>query len=208
MTANQSLMRTLVEVGIDTRGDNVSVAGVEDFGVRQMVHFMNQAGRDVVQRAEWPSTYRLKLLPINVGFEVDIFAAIDVEFRAFGTGGGVVYADEVVSRVMLNSTTWVAIKSGVLDSPFCFVENNTQLRSTRDLGNCRISYLSWGWVKHGVDDFSRYITGDGDTFEVPEHLVELGAVWRWKRSKQLPYDGELKEYEAEIAINARNQKNA
>ena len=88
-----------------------------------------------------------------------------------------------------------------------FVDSENTLRSTKNLRGAKIGYYSWGWINHGVDR-SRYLRGNDDEFLVPEHIVELGAVWRWKRSKGLPYDGELKEYEAEIAINARNAKAA
>lgn len=208
MSAIESMGRVLAELGIDPSGEVLSIVDVDSFQQKQVKHFMEQAGRDVVQRAEWPSLYLTYTIPLGASdlFLVEFGAFPYQDFRTFGTGANVV-TTLGPARVVLNSTTWSDLQDQELDSPYVFVEGDTTLRSSVNLRGAKIGYYSWGWVNHGPLR-SRYLTGNSDTFRIPEHLVELGAVWRWKRSKGRPYDGELKEYESEIAIGARNAKAA
>lgn len=208
MSAVDSMLRALTEVGIDTENEVLSIANSDTFQQRQMKHFMEQAGRDVAQRSEWPSLYFTYDIPegLNELYFVVFGAAPYQDFRTLGTGASVVTVGGP-SRVVLSPTVWSDMQGKDLDSPYAFVDSGSTLRCTANLRGAKIGYYSWGWVSHGVTR-SRYLAGDADTFLIPDHLVELGAVWRWKRSKGLPYDGELKEYEAEIAINARNAKAA
>jgi hypothetical protein len=39
---------------------------------------------------------------------------------------------------------------------------------------------------------------DGDLGRVPEHLIELGVMWRWLRAKGMDYAEELATYEREV----------
>jgi hypothetical protein len=39
---------------------------------------------------------------------------------------------------------------------------------------------------------------DSDTGRIPEHLIELGVVWRWLRAKGMDYAEELATYEREV----------
>ena len=213
MSALDSMQRVFAELGIDTAEEVLSAGDPDTFQQRQMKHFLEQSGRDIIQRAEWPSLYFTYDIPGGVDELkiIDFGIAPYQDFRTFGTGANVV-TNLGPARVILNPTTWGVIREGIFqneafDSPYVFIDGSTTLRSTANLRQSRVGYYSWGWVNHGVTR-SRYITSDADTFRVPDHVVELGAVWRWMRAKGLPYEGQLREYEAEIAVNARNAKAA
>lgn len=62
------------------------------------------------------------------------------------------------------------------------------------------SYYSKYWIANS-DASSRFDawTSDTDVSLIPERLIILGAVWRYKRSKGLDYAEEFREYELAIS---------
>ena len=81
MSALDSMKRAFIEVGIDTAQEALSVSAPDTFQQKQMLHFIEQAGRDIVQRAEWPSLYFTYSIPEG---SVDL-PGNELFFIVFGT---------------------------------------------------------------------------------------------------------------------------
>lgn len=56
-------------------------------------------------------------------------------------------------------------------------------------------YISNAYVKSSLGTTKGTFTSDTDTLILPERLVKLGLVWRWKRAKGLDYAEDLNTYE-------------
>lgn len=211
MSARDVLQSILEQAGLDTRV-TAARGGVTsgDFEQRQILRFMNMAGRDTVQRAEWPEVGMPWPEPIS-GVEPVLSLKISAEIRVLGTGVSIRLRDGSTPRAVLNPSVWQRLTSGEPINPYVFVHEGREIQCTHDLRGADITVYGWNWVYHQTDEhenatLQREITDLSDTFAFPEHLLELGGIWRWKRAKGLPYDGEFAEYEREVALNARNTK--
>ena len=58
-------------------------------------------------------------------------------------------------------------------------------------------YVSKYWV-NGMTAAS--FTADADTADIPEHLICLGVVWRYKKSKGFDYAEDMSTYEREVEL--------
>jgi hypothetical protein len=59
-------------------------------------------------------------------------------------------------------------------------------------------YISKNWVEAAAGGTKDHFTLDTDTALVPERLISLGIVWRYKQSKGFKYDEDLATYEREV----------
>lgn len=61
---------------------------------------------------------------------------------------------------------------------------------------------------------NKYVTGgtktafdtDTDTFDLPERLIRLGVIWRWRASKRMDYSEDLKNFEIALAEEISRDK--
>lgn len=69
----------------------------------------------------------------------------------------------------------------------------------------RYEYISKNWIAvMGGSTYAEKWANDTDTSRIPEDLIELSLIWRWKRAKGLDFGEELENYERakESAIGA------
>ena len=58
-------------------------------------------------------------------------------------------------------------------------------------------YLSKGWIRRAADGAAQTTwSADADVSLIPEHLIALSAIWRWKRSNGLDYAEEFRSCES------------
>lgn len=60
--------------------------------------------------------------------------------------------------------------------------------------NMRYEYISNKWIKQAGVTLATTLSADTDTFVFPEHLLELGLVWRFKQAKGLDYAEDMRTY--------------
>ena len=210
MSAQTSAQRLLWDLGIK-RNLETSTGAITalDFEQQQAVHFLNEAGRDVVQRAEWPGTYKELTLDIDVNNDVDADLEYELpdDYRSVGAGVSLRLASGITPRVIVSPTSWQLMSAYESEVAYSYVEDEV-LKCTHHMDGANLVYFTWNWVKPVTGDKTRYIEHWDDEFCFPAHLAERGAVWRWKRSRGQPYQGEFDETEREIVVNARNIKGA
>lgn len=61
-----------------------------------------------------------------------------------------------------------------------------------------LDYVRNGWVSGSDGKARTEIMKDDDTFLIPERLLWLGAIWRWRSSKGLTYAEEMATFEYEL----------
>lgn len=59
-------------------------------------------------------------------------------------------------------------------------------------------YLSANWINLAGGGTSATWVADGDTAILPERIIELGTVWRWKRAKGLDFALERETYKDQL----------
>lgn len=65
-------------------------------------------------------------------------------------------------------------------------------------------YMDKNVVQSAGGTFKETFDADDDTLRVPEKLLELGMIWKWRMNKGLPYEEDQTAYEKEL----RNQMDA
>ena len=201
MSVAESINRVFVEVGVDKQVDvTMGPVGSADFDIRQVVGFLNQSGRDAVQRAEWPETHTVITVPGGTGTNY----ILPDEVRTVGTGVSVRLSDGRSTRAVLNPSVWQQVSGVMGDNPYVYAREDNTIECTENLDNARIVVFNKNWVRESTGGRLERIVDFSDFFLLPERIVELGAVWRWKRSKGRPYEGEFDEFEREIVVQARN----
>jgi len=63
----------------------------------------------------------------------------------------------------------------------------------------QVNYLSKSWIgsADGSTFYSRWVA-DTDVPRLPENVMTLGGIWRWKRSKGFDYAEEFRTYQQEL----------
>lgn len=59
----------------------------------------------------------------------------------------------------------------------------------------RYEYITNKWILQGGSTAATALSADTDTFRVPERLLELGVIWRFKKAKGLDYAEDMRDYE-------------
>lgn len=59
-------------------------------------------------------------------------------------------------------------------------------------------YISKNIVQGADSSLKETFTSDDDTLRVPEKLLELGMIWKWRQNKGLPYEDDQAAYQKEL----------
>lgn len=65
-----------------------------------------------------------------------------------------------------------------------------------------LEYISANWVTKEDASSAAEFEGDNDTPKIPDHLIELDAVWRWKHQNGLDYAEDMATFERELETAA------
>ena len=194
MTAQTALSSVILASGVDIPNARVDST---DIATRQFVAAMNATGKELNRRAEWPETMSSRTFISGVSFD------LPTNFSRLPERGAVrlVTSDDTYKpvRVVVAPEQWAFLESRESLQPYCHLsEGQLHFLPELDFNGAMVSYVTNEWVSG-----SNQITEDGDTFNVPEELVVMGALWRWKRQKGLPYQDELAEYEAAMLADIK-----
>lgn len=78
-------------------------------------------------------------------------------------------------------------------------DNIETVPAVRDTQIVKFEYVSSYWLTDSGGTAKARFTADTDLSLLPERLLTLGVVWRWKRAKGLDYAQELADYKMEVA---------
>ena len=94
---------------------------------------------------------------------------------------------------------WLLVhQSGGYAGYWRLVGGKMQIRPAPAAGQTySLEYLSRNWIMSGGAPAATWAT-DADTARIPERLLTLGLIWRWKRSIGLDYSEEMATYEREV----------
>lgn len=165
------------------------VVSNSDPTVVKLLQMMNEAGREVAQRADWGALEKIATL---TGTGTSAAYTLPTDYARLSLGNAVL-SSGVAVRGGLSRDEWLSM-TPVEGAPRYF-------RLTGDKisfypypalsAPVLVAYQSKHWCTGGES-----FTADDQKPLVPHQLVCRGTVWRWKRSEGQDFSDYLAEYEA------------
>lgn len=168
--------------------------------VIQMVRLLDIVGRDLVKRHDWQGLISEITFPSEEANPQtgETLPPNNFDRMARGTDmwnltkhwpiHGPVSSEEWNDLVARNAVTLPQYWRIIRDQLYIYGAVNDDQIS--------FEYIIKNWILDGTNaNESAVFTNDNDTFVFPEHVLELGLVWRWKSAKQLDYAEDMRSYE-------------
>lgn len=195
MTLLSAIQNVAKNVGIEPPA---SVLGNnDDPDCVKLLQFANETGQELARRVDWAQMRKAKLI-LGTGF-AGLFD-LSPDYSRMVEGWGVTQDGNPV-RGGLTGDEWNALAPvegapryyqviGQKISFYPFPSEGLQITA---------HYISTGWTSAGGSVFA----ADAETTLFPERLLEMGAIWRYKRHIGADYSDYLAEFEAALADLAR-----
>jgi hypothetical protein len=197
MTVLQALQDATALVNVK-KVDTISSV---DETAKKFVALANVVGDEIASRADWSAmlgvhnatagTLPIDFLRLVPGGAVNITAPVLAPVR------GPLSSDQLASISRLGATT--ALYYGFANGAISYS------RALAGGEVVELRYVSRNWLLNGATPINR-IMADSDTTRFPERLLTKGIVWRFKRDTGLPYEDEIAEWEADLALEIRQNR--
>ena len=179
-----------------------SIASSGDPEILQMRALANVEGRQLARRHDWRSLIRehsfVTVAERNQpGSLPDDFRKMVDDTMWRGDSSEPVYGPSSAQF-----SAWSRATNGpTYGSNFRLVGNAIQIMPTPSAGTIySYEYITSHWAFDvGTGRPASSLDNDNDTFSLPEELLLLGTLWRWKKSKGFDYGEELVDYETTLA---------
>lgn len=182
----------------------LSAVSSTDDTVRQMVTFAQYEGDELSRVARWRQQ---KVAADFTGDGTTKTWALPEDFDRFNT------------EMRRESSVLLGLDGPVSDDEFLdadarnfnptipywrlFNDNIETVPAVADGQQIRFEYISSYWITDSGGTPKARFTADTDLSLLPERLIVLGVVWRWKRAKGLDYAEEYRTYQFEKIRQAR-----
>lgn len=95
--------------------------------------------------------------------------------------------------------------SGGVPGWWCIIGGVLQITPAPTAGETlAFDYMSKNWAASAAGGAKAKFELDTDVARIPERLITLGIVWRWKKSKGFDYAEDMATYEREVEREASN----
>ncbi len=192
MTIKSSIENISVDLGLDPETSS-------DWESTQIRRFIGYSGEFIANYAPWERMKKSWYVPgscLPFKYPAEHRVAQPADVRRILTVR--LNTDDSTSRLIPDSKTWAAM---VRRPPVQFYHHIDQgdlcILPGLDAGGAVVTYAGLSWLESG--DFYSPLS-DNDSFLFPEKVVELGAVWRWKRQKGLEFQSHKDEFEEVLAL--------
>jgi hypothetical protein len=171
--------------------------------VIQMVRLLDVVGKDLIKRHDWRNLLFVKsdttTSYASSGEYNQWLISEDFDRMARGTDVWNITRHWPVHGPV-NSEEWrdlIARNAVTLPQYWRIIGGYFNMYGAVDGDDIQYEYISKYWIYVGgaVDTANFVFFGDTDTFVFPEHILELGLVWRWKAAKSLDYAEDMRSYE-------------
>jgi hypothetical protein len=159
----------------------------------KIVQFTQEAGAELARRVDWRALHKTTTL---TGTGANDALPLPVDFARLSEGGSVNGL-----RVGLSEDEWNSLTPEMGTPRFGFLSGNT-LSFYPYLAFGATETVQWqsaNWCSSNSATWA----DDSNTALVPEDLVTLGAIWRWRRHHGSDFQDYMAEYEAALADRAK-----
>lgn len=184
-----------------------TIIGASDQTTRTLLAFANEEGRDLANLHTWQKL-RKEVTFVTVAAEVQT-SSIPTDWLKFVPE---TFWNRTNKRPLYGPKTpqeWQQMKawtaSPVVDS-FMVRAGTICIYPSPTAGEtCAYEYAAKNWVESGGSYYEEYQL-DADTTLVPERLIGLGVIWRFKQSKGLAWEGDYGKWETAFAQERINDE--
>lgn len=175
-----------------------TTVGLKESDQIKLGEFINEAGLEIVRRVDWGSLRTIVTLTVT-GAAGEYTIADDYSRLSGGSG---VISNGVTIRGSLTPDEWLSL------TPAAGTTRYYYLRGTKiafypypPTGTVlKVQYQSKNWVD---DKASARLVLDADEALIPERLLTLGGIWRWRRHVGKDYADHMAEFESALIDEAR-----
>lgn len=179
----------------------VVVVGSTDLQVQQLFQLAQQEAGELARRHDWQVLVREQTF--SASGDIDQPGAIPCDYDHMAAGQtfwnrsrrlpvpGPLLPDE-----------WAAIRAMVATGPdanYRIVGNAIQFFPPAGNGEeIAYEYISQNWCKSAAGTPQSEWLADTDEAIIPERLIKLGIIWRWRQAKGFDYAEAMSTYEREV----------
>ena len=209
--AETLVKQCLLHLNMDMPSDTNFTPASDNFGIKQLYAFVDDAGQEMAARGPWRGLLRvggIESAPTNDGRHVADYPS---DYHALQEDGSMIDLDtRNVVQVWKEAGTWEALKSAALagDGPgdleaFLDYDGITFNKPA----NVRIRYYSTQWVVSTSDVLSDKVSAGNDKFLLPVVCLRYGVLYRWRRAQGQDYADFQSQYEALVDSEFRSSRN-
>lgn len=183
----------------------VTATGSTDTKVRQLVTLASVEGRNLAMRHPWQTLTKEATWTSVAAEDQGEIATIAPGYRRMISETA--WDRDEQSRIAgpLTPQVWQRLKASVVSGPyyrFRVQQGRLYLNPAPSAGHTMaFEYITENWCESSAGAGQTRFVNDEDTALVPEHLIMLGAVWRFKQGKGFPYAEDMANYEQEYALS-------
>lgn len=163
--------------------------------------FLRETVNDLLDRVDWPQPVGAQVTITGTGVET---YALPADFRRLQRSPFSVY-DQQLDQPGVPVTTdgdWVELSdSGVAGAQRFYrltgYDGNYSISFLDEPStDIVLSYVSKNWMATSLGVVGDTFTDADDVLILPDRLVEVGTIWRWRERKGLPFQDKYAEFEA------------
>lgn len=171
---------------------------------RELQYLANEAARAIAAYADWQALTRLHTI---AGDGTTGAFPLPGDYDRFPVAGAVYSTRSTWPlRRVRDLNQWLDFGvTGMTGSPGCWIILGGQMQFRPSLASgdsAKFYYISSRIVSGNKTAF----TDDGDSFVLPERLLTLALIWRWRSLKRLEYAEDLRNYEIALSEAAGRDK--
>lgn len=183
------LPNVMLECGIDRTAPQINGT---DYEMSQIRALMNAAGRDIHTRTEWGGAMK------DTALSAGMSTSLPSDFQEMAESGAIKLAGSAYrpARPVVDPTMWQMLAGRPSAQPYYHIYGGSvHVAAMPAPTGGTIRYVSKNWLVGN----KAAITVNTDVPVFPEHLLERGTIWRFRRQKGLPYEDVRTEFEADLA---------
>lgn len=164
----------------------------QNFEGLEITDLVNEVATDIAAYHDWQELTRVALLEGGAGVtEFDLPSDYDRQLqdsdvaRAGYALWGYAHIGNINDFLASQDSGWANTIPGgwiIYDGKMRF--------SPAPMGEARFPYISKNWAVGADGTAKAQFDADTDTFVLPERLLTLGLVWRWRENKKLSAEGD------------------
>lgn len=165
---------------------------------QSIYQYVNEAGREIARRVDWSA---LKSSTVVTGTGSDIGFTLPDNFARLILGNAVsVNGMPVRGGLSADEFASISPAEGV-PRYFLLQGRNLLLHPFPAFGTVvNVTYQTLNWTPSGAS-----YSADTEVALIPEELIEMGGVWRWKRHIGADYQDFVAEFEAALSDLASSE---
>jgi hypothetical protein len=152
---------------------------------------VNEVAQDIAKYQDWQALIRLAELSGNGVIEVfDLPGDYDRQMQSAVIQDGSTWAWGYQRFTDLNAFLFAQAR-GFNGSPGGWTIYGDKVRFTpAPTGTAMYPYVTRNWAKSANGEAKSSFTADNDEYLLPDRLLTLGLVWRWRENKRLDASGD------------------